>query len=50
MDLLPSEVREDTLTTHDYMSIAVEFDNGQDITCYWSAELPVGPGESSGCG
>ncbi|BBA36427.1 putative uncharacterized protein [Methylocaldum marinum] len=42
MDRLPSEVREDTLATHDYLSIAVEFDNGQDITYYWSAELPVG--------
>jgi hypothetical protein len=30
------------LPTHDYLSIAVEFDNGQDITYYWSAELPVG--------
>lgn len=39
MDLLPSAVREDTLPTHDYLSIAVEFDNGQDITYYWSAEL-----------
>jgi len=42
MDRLPSEVREDTFPTHDYLSIAVEFDNGQDITYYWSAELPVG--------
>ena len=42
VDLLPSEVREDTLPTHDYLSIAVEFDNGQDITYYWSAELPIG--------
>lgn len=42
MDTLPSAIREDTLPTHDYMSIAVEFDNGQDITYYWSAELPVG--------
>ncbi|MGZ5050996.1 MAG: DUF3047 domain-containing protein [Methylobacter sp.] len=40
MDALPSAVREDTLPTHDYLSIAVEFDNGQDITYYWSAELP----------
>lgn len=40
MDVLPSSVREDTLPTHDYLSIAVEFDNGQDITYYWSAELP----------
>ncbi len=39
MDVLPSSVREDTLPTHDYLSIAVEFDNGQDITYYWSAEL-----------
>jgi hypothetical protein len=44
MDQLPSQVREDTLPTHDYLSIAVEFDNGQDITYYWSAELPVGTG------
>jgi hypothetical protein len=44
MDVLPSEVREDSLLTHDYMSIAVEFDNGQDITYFWSAELPVGTG------
>lgn len=41
MEVLPSETREDTLPTHDYLSIAVEFDNGQDITYYWSAELPV---------
>jgi len=41
MDALPSAVREDTLPTHDYLSIAVEFDNGQDITYYWSAELPL---------
>jgi hypothetical protein len=40
IDALPSAVREDTLPTHDYLSIAVEFDNGQDITYYWSAELP----------
>ncbi|MFZ2404827.1 MAG: DUF3047 domain-containing protein [Methylobacter sp.] len=26
--------------THDYLSIAVEFDNRQDIIYYWSAELP----------
>lgn len=44
MEQLPSEVREDTLPTHDYLSIAVEFDNGQDITYYWSAELPAGTG------
>lgn len=39
---LPSAVAENTLPTHDYLSIAVEFDNGQDLTYLWSAELPVG--------
>ena len=42
MEQLPSAVREDRLPTHDYLSIAVEFDNGQDLTYYWSAELPIG--------
>lgn len=42
IDDLPSSVREDTFPTHDYLSIAVEFDNGQDITYFWSAELPIG--------
>ncbi len=41
VDVLPSEVREDALTTHDYTSIAVEFENGQDLTYYWSSELPL---------
>ena len=27
------------MPTHDYMSIAIEFDNGQDITWYWSHSL-----------
>jgi hypothetical protein len=39
MDQLPSRVREDALRTHDYLSIAVEFDNGRDLTYSWSAEL-----------
>jgi len=42
MESLPSARREDLLASHDYLSIAVEFDNGQDITYYWSAELPPG--------
>jgi hypothetical protein len=42
VDALPSELPEDTIPTHDYMSIAVEFDNGQDLTYYWSAKLPPG--------
>jgi hypothetical protein len=41
MDKLPSKTREDNLITHDYLSIAVEFDNGQDITYFWSCELPL---------
>jgi hypothetical protein len=44
MEELPSEAREDALATHDYLSIAVEFDNGRDLTYYWSAALPVGTG------
>jgi hypothetical protein len=40
MDTLPSRSREDELPTHDYLSLAVEFDNGQDLTYFWSAELP----------
>ncbi|MEM7540563.1 MAG: DUF3047 domain-containing protein [Pseudomonadota bacterium] len=39
---LPSRKREDQLLTHDYLSVAVEFDDGQDLTYFWSSELPVG--------
>jgi len=39
---LPSKVAEDSAPTHDYLSIAVEFDNGLDLTYIWSATLPVG--------
>ncbi len=42
VDELPVDVAEDTLPSHDYVSIAVEFDDGQDITYYWSAALPIG--------
>ncbi|MEN8722368.1 MAG: DUF3047 domain-containing protein [Alphaproteobacteria bacterium] len=41
IEQLPATIREDTLPTHDYLSVAVEFDDGQDITYHWSAELPV---------
>jgi hypothetical protein len=44
VDQLPSELREDSVPTHDYLSIAVEFDNGRDITYYWSHSLPEGTG------
>jgi len=42
MEELPVDLAEDTLPSHDYLSIAVEFDDGQDITYYWSATLPEG--------
>lgn len=44
IDQLPSPLREDAIPTHDYLSIAVEFDNGRDITYYWSSTLPEGTG------
>jgi hypothetical protein len=39
---LPSLVGENSVPTHDYLSIAVEFDNGLDLTYMWSAALPPG--------
>jgi Protein of unknown function (DUF3047) len=42
VDELPVDLAEDTLPSHDYLSIAVEFDDGQDLTYYWSAALPEG--------
>ncbi len=41
VDTLPAEAPEDVAITHDYLSIAVEFDNGQDLTYMWSRALPV---------
>ena len=41
---LPSRLREDTSASHDYLSVAVEFENGRDITYHWSWELPPGFG------
>ena len=41
-DDLPSKLREDSLATHDYLSIAVEFENGRDLTYMWSAAMPEG--------
>lgn len=41
-DALPGAASENSAATHDYMSIAVEFDNGQDLTFFWSKDLPVG--------
>ena len=42
VDNLPADGPEDSPLTHDYVSVAVEFDNGKDLTWYWSAGLPVG--------
>jgi hypothetical protein len=39
---LPSKLPEDQLGSHDYLSIAAEFDDGQDLTYFWSSSLPVG--------
>jgi hypothetical protein len=39
---LPSRIPENTLPGHDYVSVAIEFDNGQDLTYLWSCSLPVG--------
>lgn len=42
VDALPGVMREDSGASHDYLSIAVEFANGLDLTYYWSRSLPVG--------
>lgn len=42
VDALPGLVREDSIPSHDYLSLAVEFANGLDLTYYWSKVLPVG--------
>ncbi len=39
VDALPSTQPENAFETHDYMSVAVEFDDGQDLTYHWSAAL-----------
>jgi hypothetical protein len=44
VDELPGLLREDTIPSHDYLSLAVEFDNGWDITYYWSRALAEGTG------
>jgi hypothetical protein len=40
IEKLPSRLPEDLGPTHDYLSIAVEFENGRDLTYMWSAGLP----------
>jgi Protein of unknown function (DUF3047) len=46
---LPSARAEDSLATHDYLSLAVEFDNGQDLTYLWSAALEPETMRSPSC-
>jgi hypothetical protein len=41
---LPSQIAENVTAGHDYLSIAVKFDNGQDMTYMFSSALPVGTG------
>ena len=42
VESLPSSLPEDLAFTHDYLSIAVEFENGRDLTYMWSAGLDEG--------
>lgn len=42
VDKLPCDLPEDIQPTHDYLSIAVEFENGQDLTYMWSSSLAEG--------
>ncbi len=39
VDQLPSARAEDSVANHDYLSVAVEFDNGKDLTYVWSSVL-----------
>lgn len=41
VDALPSTLAEHIQPTHDYLSIALEFDNGLDLTYMWSSNLDV---------
>ena len=41
MDRLPASRAEDTLLTHNDMSVAVEFGDGRDLSYHWRAALPT---------
>ena len=41
LDEHPSGVAEDSTLSHDYVSIALEFDDGRDLTWIWSSCLPL---------
>lgn len=42
VDQLPSALPVDQAAVHDYLSIGVKFEDGQDLTYIWSAALPLG--------
>lgn len=42
LDRLPSARPEDSARCHDYVSIATEFDDGRDLTWFWSSSLEAG--------
>lgn len=42
LDEHPSAAREDRAMTHDYISVATEFDNGRDLTWIWSSTMAAG--------
>lgn len=44
VDQLPSKLSELVAPQHDYLSIAVKFDNGKDLTYMWSSSLAEGTG------
>ncbi len=44
VDALPSQMAENAVLAHDYLSIAVEFSDGRDITYHWSRELKTETG------
>lgn len=41
-ELLPAKGPETQAQYHDYLSVALEFDNGQDLTWFWSPHLDAG--------
>lgn len=41
LDRFASSRPEDTVRTHDYLSLACEFENGRDLTWFWSCALPT---------
>jgi Protein of unknown function (DUF3047) len=42
VDVHPSTVAEDSVYTHDYLSVATEFETGTDLTWMWSSTLAPG--------